>query len=109
MINNYESLTDIIKIRDNLLCLSGTSQNKDKLLSLLFKSCKKEYDNQYNLKKSYIEQNPFKVNHDVIKQKLQELEDNYNGEREDYQVCAVFDLCDYLMDDPKSSYFTDYN
>ena len=85
------------------------AQNKDKLLSLLFKSCKKEYDNQYNLKKSYIEQNPFKVNHDVIKQKLQELEDNYIGEREDYQVCAVFDLCDYLMDDPKSSYFTDYN
>ena len=32
VINNYESLTDIIKIRDNLLCLSGTSQNKDKLI-----------------------------------------------------------------------------
>lgn len=81
------------------------AQNKDKLLSLLFKSCKREYDNQYNLRKSYIEQNPFKVNHDVIKQKLQELEDDYKGEREDNQVCAVFDLCDYLMDDSKSSYF----
>lgn len=91
------------------------AQNKNKLLSLLFKSCKREYDNQYNLKKSYIEQNPFKVNHDIIKQKLKELEDYYKGEsidgvaREDKQVCAVFDLCDYLMDDPKSSYFKDYN
>lgn len=80
-------------------------QNKDKLLSLLFKSCKREYDKEYNFRRTIIQQNPFKVNDEVIKQKLQKLEDNYKGEAEDKQVCAVFDLCDYLMDDPKSSYF----
>ena len=93
--NNERLLTDLIKIRDNLLCVIGTSKNKEVLIIILINF----YNEEYNIRYYLID--IFKLyNHKFMKELKSEI---YNN-----NIALGFSFCHQVAceDDKNDDHYT---